>query len=246
MACERPEILVLQLDPEAPPGLIATVADRAGLRLTVRDREVVRSAPDELASARGLIVLGSAAAAVEPDEGILAALGERARADRPVLAVGTGVQLLALALGGALQPGGSHEFGYVDLVPTPPAAADPVLRGLGAGLPVMEWHDEGIALPEAVEVLAHCVRWRVQAFRHGRTVYGLRFHPGATIEVVRRWAALRGVAANNPAVPVRIGAEIVRHQERAERFGSSVVEGWLGLVRARNEATSSGTSLERS
>jgi GMP synthase (glutamine-hydrolysing) len=163
-----------------------------------------------------------------------------------VLALGTGVQLLALALGGTLRPGGSHEFGYVDLVPTHSAEGDPVLPPLGAGLPVMEWHDEAIDLPASVEILARCVRDRVQVFRHGRTVYGLRFHPGATVEIVRRWAGLRAVAANNPAVPVRIGAEIVRHQERAERFGRSIVEAWLALVRARNDATSSGTSLPRS
>ena len=239
-------MLVLQLDPEAPPGLIPVVADRAGVRLTVHDQAAARSAPDELVSAAGVIVLGSAAAPLEPDARILAALAERVGRDLPVLAVGTGAQVLALALGGALRPGGSHEFGYVDLVPTDLAAADPVLQALGTGLPVMEWHDEAIELPEPVEVLARCVRGRVQAFRHGRAVYGLRFHPGATVEIARRWAALRGAAANNPAVPVRIGAEIVRHQERAERFGSRVVERWLGLVRARNEATSSGTSLDRS
>lgn len=243
---EASEVLVLQLDPEAPPGLIAAVAARAGVRLRVRDPADFCTIPGELASAAGVIVLGSAAAPTASDGQIQAALGERVRGDLPVLAVGTGAQALALALGGALRPGGSHEFGYVDLVPTALAATDPVLQGLGAGLPVMEWHDEAIELPEPVELLAHCVRWRVQAFRHGHAVYGLRFHPGATAETVRRWAALRGVAANNPAVPVRIGAEIVRHQERAERFGRSVVEGWLTLVRARNEATSSGTSLDRS
>lgn len=59
----------------------------------------------------------------------------------------------------------------------------------------------------------------------------MQFHPGATVEIVRRWAALRAQARNNPAVPVRIGAEIVRHQERAERFGRSVADGWLELAR---------------
>jgi GMP synthase (glutamine-hydrolysing) len=240
------DILLVQLDPEAPPGLIAKVAESAGARLTVRDADAARHAADELTSAPGLIVLGSAAGAVDADGAMLAALAERIASDRPVLAAGAGVQLVTLALEGAIRPGGSHEFGYVDLVSTASAEGDPVLPPLGAGLPVMEWHDEAIDLPGSVEVLARCVRDRVQVFRHGCSVYGLRFHPGATIEIVRRWAALRAVAANNPAVPVRIGAEIVRHQERAERFGRSIVEGWLALVRARNDARRSGTSLPRS
>ena len=94
----------------------------------------------------------------------------------------------------------------------------------------MLWHDDGIDLPAEAQPLAHCHRGRVLAFRAGEWAYGLQFHPGATVDIVRRWAALRGRARNNPAVPVRIGAEIVRHQERAERFGRSVAEGWLKLV----------------
>ena len=240
------DILLVQLDPEAPPGLIAGIAESTGTRLTVLGADAARRAADELTNAQGLIVLGSAASAVDADGAMLAALAERIASDRPVLAAGAGVRLLTLALEGAIRPGGSHEFGYIDLVPTASAEGDPVLPPLGAGLPVMEWHDEAIDLPASVEVLARCVRDRVQVFRHGRSVYGLRFHPGATVEIVRRWAALRAVAANNPAVPVRLGAEIVRHQERAERFGRSIVEGWLALVRARNDARSSGTSLPRS
>ena len=54
----------------------------------------------------------------------------------------------ALALGGAVRPAAAPEFGYVDLVPTPLAAGDPVLRGIGAGLPLMEWHEDGLELPE--------------------------------------------------------------------------------------------------
>ena len=131
-----------------------------------------------------------------------------------------------------MRPERAPEFGYVDLIPTELAAADPMMRGLGSGLPVMEWHDDAIDLPAEAEILARCLRNRVQAYRIGPNCYGLRFHPGATTEIVRRWAALRATARNNPALPVRIGAEIVRHQKRAEAFGRSVLEGWLGLVRS--------------
>lgn len=37
------------------------------------------------------------------------------------------------------------------------------------------------------------------------------------------------LAAGDPVLR-GIGAEIVRHQERAERFGRSVADGWLDLV----------------
>lgn len=224
-----PDITVVQLDAEAPPGLIVEVAGRAGVALEVWD---VAAGPPriELASATRLIVLGSAAAGVEPEGALVAVVRERLRAGRPVLGLGAGAQLLAIAAGGAVRRGESHEFGYVDLAPTDETAGDPVLAALGDGLPVMEWHDDAVDLPPDAAILARCIRGRPQAFRLGPPSYGLRFHPGATAGIVRRWAALRGAASNNPAIRVRIGTEIVRHQERAERFGRAVIAGWLGLV----------------
>jgi GMP synthase-like glutamine amidotransferase len=181
--------------------------------------------------AGGLIVLGSGAARIDPEGPLVAVLRQCVAAERPVLAIDAGAQALAMAAGGAVRAGESHEFGYVDLSPTAATAADPVLHVLGTGLPVMEWHDDAIDLPDGIPVLARCGRARVQAFRAGPRAYGLRFHPGATAETVRRWAELRGKAKNNPAIRVRIGAEIVRHQDRAERFGERLIEAWLALAR---------------
>ena len=79
-------------------------------------------------------------------------------------------------------------------------------------------------------------RWRTAIavvswpFAPGRGPTGCSSIPVRPSTSFGGWAALRGRARNNPAVPVRIGAEIVRHQERAERFGRSVAEGWLKLV----------------
>jgi GMP synthase-like glutamine amidotransferase len=222
----------MQLDPEAPPGLIATVASERGLPLTIVQPGIDLPA-DILSAAAGLIVLGSAAAAVDPAGAAAALVRAYVRDDRPLLALDAAAPLLALAIGGEVRAGGSHKFGYVDVVPTAATAADPLLRALGGGLPLMEWHDDAIELPGGVPVLARCERERVQAFRAGRAAYGLRFHPGATAAIVRRWAALRGAASNNPAIRVRLGAEIIRHQDRAERFGRAVIEAWLDRVGGR-------------
>ena len=230
-------IVLVQLDSEAPPGLIAAVAERSGVVFSVVDAAAGRPSLD-VDMAGGLIVLGSAAARIDPEGPLVAALRHRVAAGRPVLAVDAGAQALAMAAGGAVRTGQSHEFGYVDLSPTETTAADPVLHVLGTGLPVMEWHDDAIDLPDGVPVLARCGRGRVQAFRVGPWAYGLRFHPGATAATVRRWAELRGEAKNNPAIRVRIGAEIVRHQDRAERFGERLLEAWLALV--RGEAVTPG------
>ncbi|MFO1036126.1 MAG: glutamine amidotransferase [Geminicoccaceae bacterium] len=224
-------VIVLQ-DAEAPPGLIAEVAEQRRCRVDLVPAAAFAAA--ELADA-ALVVLGGTANA-DDDSGnphfaaLLRVLRERAAADQPVLGLGLGAQLLARALGAAVHAGGAQEFGYVDLVPTEAASADPVLASLGAGLPVMEWHQDRLDLPTEARLLAICHRHRPQAFAIGRHVYGLQFHPGATADIVRRWARLRGVEKNNPAVPVRISAEIVRHQERSERFGRDLVGRWIDLA----------------
>ena len=226
---ESAPIVLVQLDPEAPPGLIEAVAAERGVPLSIMAPGAAMPT-EALAASAGLIVLGSAAAAVDPESATAALIRAHVGDDRPVLALDAASPLLALALGGAVQAGGSHKFGYVDVVPTAATEADPVLRALGGGLPLMEWHDDAIDLPASVLVLARCERERVQAFRTGRASFGLRFHPGATTGIVKRWAELRGAASNNPAIKVRLGAEIIRHQERAERFGREVIAAWLALV----------------
>ena len=229
------EIVVLQPDREVPIGVLGDRLIQQGASIIVRELWHGDALPPAISSCAGLVVLGASGSALADDgplqlPAIAAALRSRIAQGRPTLGLGFGAQLLARALGGTIRPGAAPEFGYVDLVPTASAATDPVLEGMGAGLPLMEWHDDGMDLPATVEPLAHCHRGRLQAFCSGRGTYGLQFHPGATVEMVRRWATLRGQESNNPAVAVRIGAEIVRHQERAERFGRSVADGWFNLV----------------
>ncbi len=228
---ESTDIVLVQLDPEAPPGLIAAAVEEAGLTLTVREAGKEPIA-DESGRGAGLIVLGSAATAFDPRAPALALLRDSLEQERPILALDAGAALLAAALGGAVRAGESHEFNYVDLAPTVLAGTDPVLCALGTGLPFMEWHDDAIDLPDGIAILTRCGRGRPQAFRAGRSAYGLRFHAGATAELIRRWTAIRAAASNNPAIRVRIGAEMVRHQERAERFGREVIGAWLALARS--------------
>ena len=235
MGAERREmttgIIVLQPDREVPAGILGARLAERGAAVAIHELWHGTALPEAASTCDGLVVLGGTASALGADQAaIVAMLRSRLATGRPTLGLSLGAQLLTLALGGAIRPAAAPEFGYVDLVPTALAAGDPVLRGIGAGLPLMEWHEDGLELPATAQPLAHCHRGRVLAFRSGPWAYGLQFNAGADAAMVRRWARLRGEQRNNPAVPVRIGAEIVRHQELAERFGRNVADGWLGLV----------------
>ena len=97
---------------------------------------------------------------------------------RPLLAIGSGHQLLARAWGGELRemPGSEGEFGETTVHVV---QEDPLLRGLAGDFVVSQGHHEEVAsLPEGFVLLVAGDQSRIQAMRHEtRPIYGLQFHP---------------------------------------------------------------------
>jgi len=52
---------------------------------------------------------------------------------------------------------------------------------------VYQWHREGFDLPAGAELLAEGEAFKVQAFRYGRTAYGIQFHAEVTHAMMCRW-----------------------------------------------------------
>lgn len=100
------------------------------------------------------------------------------------LGICLGAQLLARALGARVgaHPQGLSEIGYFPVMPAP-AGRDLIPDRLH----VYHWHQEGFELPDGAELLAAGETFPNQAFRYGRSAYGLQFHPEVTPLVARRW-----------------------------------------------------------
>ena len=227
-----PRLLVLQRDADSPPGLFGERFAARGAAVTLLDAAQGYKLPEDAAGYGGLVLLGGVAGA--GDEPGLMLARRFVRDDRPVLGVGLGAQLIARALGAEVRRGTAPQFGYVDLEAMPAAVGDPVAGAAVPGLPVMQQGEDELTLPDGAELLLRCERGRVQAFRWGRAVYAFQCRLEATEAMVRAWGEARAREKNNPAVSVRLGAEIVRHHARAARFGREAADGWLGLVaRAR-------------
>ena len=223
-----PRLLVLQHDANSPPGLLGERFAARGAAVTLVDTAAGGGLPEDAAGHDGLVLLGGATGAGA--EAGLTLARRFVRDDRPVLGVGSGAQLIAQALGAEVRRGTAPQFGFVDLEAMPAAVGDPVAGGAVPGLPVMQVGEDELTLPEGAELLLRCERGRVQAFRWGRAVYAFQCRLDATEAMARAWGAARAREKNNPAVSVRLGAEIVRHHARAARFGREAAEGWLGLV----------------
>ncbi|WP_062463172.1 glutamine amidotransferase-related protein [Demequina soli] len=112
-----------------------------------------------------------------------ALLGSRVRSGMPTLAVCLGAQLLAHALGGAVEAG-EPELGWGSVELAPAASSTP-LRHL-AGAPVLHWHGDRIVPPAGATVLASTAATPCQAYSYGSAL-AVQFHPEVDAERIERW-----------------------------------------------------------
>jgi GMP synthase (glutamine-hydrolysing) len=138
----------------------------------------------------------------------------------PTIGICLGAQLLAVATGGAVEPGtAGPEIGLGEVTVT----GHDLLLTEGV-LPVVQWHYDAVtSLPADAEVLAGNDRYPIQAFRVGEVAWGLQFHVEATSEMVRTWALDEGM---DPAIadPVRFAAGQLdaAGQQIAHRFAAII------------------------
>lgn len=184
----------------------------------------------------GIIVLGGAMTALDDDQrpyfpALIRLIREFAEADKPVLGICLGAQLVARAFGAELRLAGDLEIGFHTVAPTPAAADDPVLGELDGPLPLFQWHTDHYALPPGAELLAAGGQYENQAYRIGRTVYATQFHFEVTESVVRSWIdTTPGLEAQAPGCRDWLPAQFAEHGEASMAFCRAVTRRWIALA----------------
>ncbi|SHJ28688.1 GMP synthase-Glutamine amidotransferase [Malonomonas rubra DSM 5091] len=112
-------------------------------------------------------------------------------ADRYLLAICLGGQLLAHALGAQVHSQSRQERGvrYVELTTT--GRKDSLFAGLPDPFLSFEWHNDSFDLPNEAQHLAQTDHCFGQAFRY-RNAWGLQFHPEVDDQVVADWCQKTG------------------------------------------------------
>ena len=109
-------------------------------------------------------------------------------ADKPVLGVCLGSQLIASALGARVYPNDVKEIGWFPVTATANGTSPEVFR-FPPSLQVFHWHGETFDLPVGARWLAESAGCRHQAFQVGRRAIGLQCHlettPETAAEIVR-------------------------------------------------------------
>ncbi len=153
-------------------------------------------------------------------------------AQKPVLGICLGSQLLARAFGAENHLGTAPEFGWVDVTLTDAGRADPVLSRVPETFPIFQWHSDTFTLPDGATHLAHSATARHQAFRIGRATYGTQFHFEASRSVVRDWSQTFPEATERMSPGwSRTHAELARTRgQEADAHGLTLARAWVSLI----------------
>jgi GMP synthase (glutamine-hydrolysing) len=157
-------------------------------------------------------------------------LAERIAADRPVLGVCLGAQMIAAAMGAEVYPGPVKEVGFGPIALNEAGAVSP-LRYI-ADVPVLHWHGDTFDLPEGAELLASSALYRRQAFRRGRNLLALQCHPemgedprfDAWLDGADDYLAEAGITAQ------RLRRDHDAHGAAAVAAGRAMIVDWLAQI----------------
>lgn len=165
----------------------------------------------------------------------LAALTARfGAANKAVLGICLGSQIIARGHGARNILGRPIEFGWQPVRPTPEGRADPMIAALGESAPLFHWHCDTYTLPPGAAHLASSDQTAIQAFRIGRAVYGIQFHFEADAAIVADWSEAHAATAEaaHPGwatVMPRLAATLGRE---AEQVGRRLADAFISRVLA--------------
>jgi GMP synthase (glutamine-hydrolysing) len=163
------------------------------------------------------------------------AIADAVRAGVPYWGSCLGVQLLAAALGAPVYAGTQPEVGVLPVTLTDEGQSDPVFAGLPDEFLTLQWHGDTFDVPEGGVLLASSPAFPNQAFRVGRTAYGVQFHVEVTEQMAREWAEVPAYAEYADRVLGaggidRLMADFDAARERMLDVGRRMFERWVEIA----------------
>ncbi|MGB0561238.1 MAG: type 1 glutamine amidotransferase [Spirulinaceae cyanobacterium] len=109
----------------------------------------------------------------------------------PYMGICLGAQLLADALGGAVQPMVSPEVGLLPVSLTEAGLNHPLTAGLSRTFKVLQWHGQAVKqLPLGATLLSSSNHCQVQAYAVRDYAFGLQFHSEVMNKTVDDWVQI--------------------------------------------------------
>ncbi|MFZ0963815.1 MAG: gamma-glutamyl-gamma-aminobutyrate hydrolase family protein [Terriglobia bacterium] len=229
-------VWVLQHTPSETLGTIADALRGHQIGFHYIETHVGQAVPAEMTGKAGLIVMGGPMGVYEQakypflrDE--MRLIESALKSGRPVLGVCLGSQLLAAALGAEVKKGTRKELGWHAVKLSESAAQDPLFAGVPPEFWPFHWHGDVFSLPKQAVGLASSQQTPCQAFRYGRSAYGILFHLEVTREQVAQMLLdfadeLREAGGEANAIT----EETPRHLPVIEEVSGGVFARWASLL----------------
>lgn len=235
-------VLVVENDKVTLLGQIGVALAEAGADIVLCRPHAGDAIPADETGYDAIVVMGGPQNARDDERHAylpaLAALMRRfGDADKSVLGVCLGSQLLARAYGAENLIGTAPEFGWCTVALTKDGAGDPVLSAAAASFPIFQWHSDTFALPEGAVRLATNGAAENQAFRIGRATYGTQFHFEASRAVVDGWVEAFPdlVETLQPGWLARRAALAAESGPVADATGLALARAWVATIAAGAE-----------
>src|SRR5512139_591201 len=193
-------VLICKNTPAEGPGTIGEYLSENGIPHTVVELSNGKGLPDP-GGFEALVMLGGPMSV--NDEAHYPYITEEielvrrfAAANKRILGVCLGAQIMAKALGAPVYRGSGPEIGWLDIELTVDGAMDHLFRKLATHpqggdvwkrFKVFHWHGETFDIPQGAVRLASSALYRNQAFRFGARAYAFQFHIEVTPEIVCEW-----------------------------------------------------------
>lgn len=229
------EVLLIQHQGGEGPGTIEEELLGAGHRVRRVRIDQGEKVPSDLSRVGGLVMLGGSMGLGDrgkmshlQDE--MARLKEFLAAEKPILGICLGAQLLAAAAGAEVRAG-QKEMGWFAVNKLPEACKDPVCRRLPENFPALLWHEDDFPLPKGAVHLLKTEKCGCAGFRIGKKAYGLVPHLEMTAARVDEMVA--GSRKELVAAGVEAGQileDTSEHAEPAEELGRVMWRAWAGLL----------------
>jgi GMP synthase (glutamine-hydrolysing) len=232
-----PRVTIIQHIHCETPGIIADCLQSAGI-----DMHFVRTydgnpIPSNLDAQAGLIVMGGPMSVYEHrrfpfllDEQRL--IEKALKADKPILGVCLGSQLLAATLGADVKKGRQKEIGWHPVTLTPAAAADTLWRELSSTFTAYHWHGDVYDLPQGAVLLAVSEMTPCQGFRYGPKAFGFLFHMEVTEKIIQNMVKeFSGELDAEKITAGSISAKVKDYLPELQALGGRVFRRWAKLLK---------------
>jgi GMP synthase (glutamine-hydrolysing) len=212
-------------------GLLGPLVAARGFGVRYHDAGVQPIDSDTFLAPDLLIVLGGPIGVYERDAypfiaDEIAAIAARLEADKPMLGICLGAQMMASALGARVAPGPVKEIGWAPLTLTTEGRASAL--GLLGSTPVLHWHGDNCELPTVCTKLASTQHCPVQAFMRTPSQLALQFHLETEPARFESWLIGHTVELGKAGLDPRELREQARTVGPATReIGQRVLAAWL-------------------